>query len=216
MVLVVTPSWDDVTGTIQTFERENRTSEWHPVYGPSEISLGSKGLAWGTGIHGGALTPGPVKREGDLKSPAGAFRLASLYGYAPEAMAQRFSMPYLSLDSTHECIDDPSSMYYNMIVDRANVRNVDWKSSEWMRFQGRYYEWGVVVEQNTDPRVAGGGSCIFLHVWGGSASSTSGCTSLDRDGLLRIMDWLSPAGRPVLVQLPLVEYERLKEEWHLP
>jgi D-alanyl-D-alanine dipeptidase len=139
-----------------------------------------------------------------------------LYGYASAQAGLRFSMPYLALDSTDECIDDPSSMYYNMIVDRSNVRTVDWKSSERMRFQGKYYEWGVVVDNNMDPRLAAGGSCIFLHVWGGSDSPTSGCTSLDRDRLLKIMTWLDPVNHPVLVQLPQAAYDQLAGSWELP
>ena len=214
MILVITPDWDALGGTIRTFERAGAAEPWLAVHEPRAMTLGSTGLAWGSGLHG--PRPGPIKREGDNKSPAGVFGLDMLYGYAPESEAERFSMPYLPLDSTDECVDDPSSMYYNMIVDRKNVARVDWKSAERMRFSGKYYEWGVVVRHNMDPRISGEGSCIFLHVWGGSDEPTSGCTSLDRDGLLEIMEWLSPDAHPVLVQLPESEYTALQKSWGLP
>lgn len=216
MILVTTPSWDDLAGRIQTYERESDDGPWREVHEAKRITLGSHGLGWGTGLHGGAVGVGPVKREGDNRSPAGVFALGSLYGYAPESEAERFSMPYLSLDSTDECIDDPSSMYYNMIVDRQNVQTVDWNSSERMRRSGKYYEWGVIVLHNSDPRVPGAGSCIFLHVWGGETEPTSGCTSLDREGLLEIMEWLSPNAHPILVQLPETEYATRRSSWGLP
>ena len=216
LILVVTPGWDDLAGTIRTFERSGEETQWLEVHGEHEMTLGAAGLAWGTGLHMIGSGTRPAKREGDERSPAGVFSLEFLYGYAPEEEAERFSMPYLSLDSTDECIDDPSSMYYNMIVDRRNVSRVDWKSSERMRFSGKYYEWGIVVSHNMDPRTPGAGSCIFLHVWGGNDASTTGCTSLDREGLLDIMEWLSPSAHPVLVQLPQSEYESRRAEWNLP
>lgn len=216
MILVVTPLWEDPRGTIRTFERAGDLDPWREVFDDRGMTLGAKGLAWGTGLHGSVLGPGPVKREGDNTSPAGVFSLGLLFGYAPESEAGRFSMPYLPLDSTDECVDDPSSTYYNMIVDRDNVKTIDWNSSERMRFSGKYYEWGVVVRHNSDPRSAGGGSCIFLHVWGGMDAPTTGCTSLDKDGLLEIMEWLSPSAHPVLVQLPQAQYETLRDLWQLP
>ena len=214
MILVITGDWDSIGGTIGTFERVSASDTWLPVHEARAMTLGSAGLAWGIGLH--ERRPGPVKKEGDNTSPAGVFSLEMLYGYAPEPEADRFSMPYLPLDSTDECVDDPSSAYYNMIVDRKNVQQVDWKSAERMRFSGKYYEWGIVVRHNMDPRLPGGGSCIFLHVWGGSDAPTSGCTSLDKDDLLEIMEWLTPSARPILVQLPESEYVVLKESWDLP
>ncbi len=216
MVLVTTSGWDASSGTVRTFERGSDDDTWLEVHEPMGMTLGSKGLGWGTGLHGAAIGDGPVKKEGDNRSPAGVFTLDMLYGYAPESEAERFSMPYLPLDSTDECIDDPSSSYYNKVVDRKNVRTVDWKSSERMNRSGKYYEWGIIVGHNSDPRIAGGGSCIFLHVWGGATEPTSGCTSLDKDGLLEIMEWLSPTAHPILVQLPESEYQARREAWSLP
>ena len=214
LIVVVTSSWESPQGALQFFTRTDDSFQWTPAGERSALTVGSKGLGWGTGVHGGALGDGPVKREGDNRSPAGVFGLSAIYGYAAEGPS--FRMPYIPLDSTVECVDDPGSKYYNMIVDRQNVERVDWTSSERMRFAGHEYQWGVVVEHNTNPRIPGDGSCIFLHIWGGPGVATTGCTALSEDELVHILGRLDPAAKPMLVQLPRSEYERLKSAWHLP
>jgi L,D-peptidoglycan transpeptidase YkuD (ErfK/YbiS/YcfS/YnhG family) len=216
VIIVKTPSWDAVEGTVRAYERADLESPWEPVGTEAAIALGAKGLAWGRGVHGEALGEGPVKTEGDMRSPAGVFTLGAVFGLAPRESADRFAMPYIPLDSTIECIDDPSSRYYNLIVDRRNAAELDWKSSEHMQRVGEDYAWGVVVEHNRDPRVAGKGSCIFLHIWSGPAQGTEGCTSLDEGRLLDILEWLRPAAVPMLVQLPEAEYRRRVTAWGLP
>jgi L,D-peptidoglycan transpeptidase YkuD (ErfK/YbiS/YcfS/YnhG family) len=58
----------------------------------------------------------------------------------------------------------------------------------------RAYAHLAVVEHNMHPVVPGRGSGIFLHVQIGKA--TSGCISLRRPALLRVLRWLAPASRP--------------------
>ena len=216
LIIVRTPSWESASGTVQTYARTDEDSPWRVVGQQAAMMLGAKGLAWGRGLHGEALGDGPVKSEGDMKSPAGVFSLGAVFGLAPREAGDRFAMPYFALDSTVECVDDPMSRYYNLIVDRRTVSEVDWASSERMRRVGHDYAWGVVVEHNRDPRAPGKGSCIFIHVWGGPTKTTEGCTSLDEGRLLQILEWLRPAERPVLVQLPEPESQRLRTAWRLP
>ena len=216
LVVVRTASWDAMEGTVQAFERTDVASSWEAAGDREAIALGAKGLAWGRGVHGDRLGDGPVKREGDMRSPAGAFILGAVFGLEGAEAGRRFAMPYIALDSTVECVDDPNSRYYNLIVDRRAVADVDWTSSERMQRVGEDYAWGLVVEHNRDPRTAGMGSCIFLHIWGGPTKGTEGCTSLDEEDLLEILQWLRPAAVPILVQLPEPEYRRLQQAWGLP
>ena len=216
LIVVRTPSWESASGTLQTYARADADSPWQRVGLEAAMTLGAKGLAWGRGLHGEAAGAGPVKKEGDMKSPAGVFSLGAVFGLDPREAGGRFAMPYIALDSTVECIDDPMSRYYNLIVDRRTVSEIDWSSSERMRRVGHDYAWGVVVEHNRDPRAPGKGSCIFIHVWGGPTKTTEGCTSLDEGRLLKLLEWLRPAQRPVLVQLPEAEYQRLRSVWKLP
>jgi len=73
----------------------------------------------------------------------------------------------------------------------------------------------MVVEHNA-AAVPGAGSCIFLHIWGGPAKGTAGCTAMAEEDLVRLLGWLDHKESPRLVQLPEAEYARLRAAWSLP
>jgi L,D-peptidoglycan transpeptidase YkuD (ErfK/YbiS/YcfS/YnhG family) len=123
-------------------------------------------------------------------------------------------MPYLTLTATTECVDDSHSRFYNRIVDRSKV-TPDWSSSEHMLAVGKYYQWGVVVDQNS-ATLPQGGSCVFLHIWGGDGTGTEGCTAMARHNLKVILAWLRPQAHPLLVQMPLKTYRQVEKELRLP
>jgi D-alanyl-D-alanine dipeptidase len=100
-------------------------------------------------------------------------------------------------------------------VDRTTV-SPDWNSSEHMLRSDDLYRWGVVVDHNADPPRPGAGSCIFLHIWRGPGQPTVGCTAMPQENLESVLGWLDPAKKPLLVQLPESEYQRLKRKWKLP
>jgi L,D-peptidoglycan transpeptidase YkuD (ErfK/YbiS/YcfS/YnhG family) len=215
LVVVTTNDWDTLQGTLRRFERRSARAKWHSIGPTVAVVVGRNGLGWGAGLNAES-GDGPVKKEGDGKAPAGIFRLSSAFGYAPASDARWLRVPYLPLTETIECVDDVNSSKYNLILDRRGVASPDWQSSEKMRSAGEAYRWGVVVEHNTAPTVAGRGSCIFLHIWGGPDKGTAGCTAMQQPALEVLMRWLDPRRRPALVQLPSAEYERLKARWGLP
>ena len=156
----------------------------------------------------------PVKREGDGRSPAGAFALDTAFGFDIRQIVSWVRLPYVQLRTGTECVDDVRSAHYNTIVNRDSVARVDWSSSERMR-EIEQYAYGVHVAYNAPPRPARG-SCIFLHIWGGPRSVTAGCTAMDEDALKTLMGWIDPQRRPILVQLPASAVARLRSEWRLP
>lgn len=124
-------------------------------------------------------------------------------------------MPYVRLTNTSVCVNDPSSAYYNQLVDAAKVKVPDWHSSERMILADNRYKWGVFVEHNIPPGPAVG-SCIFLHVWKDSQTATAGCTAMPEDDLVKLIRWLDPVRRPLLVQMPRPIYRKLHSRWNLP
>lgn len=209
LILVVSPDWNSSSATMRRYERGE--GGWRPIGEAVDVVIGRSGLAWGDGVNR-ETGPGPVKREGDGKSPAGAFRLGSAFGFdtAPPWMR----LPYMQLQQSTECVDDASSQFYNRIVDRTAGAKADWSSSEKMRVID-VYRWGAVVLHN-DPPQKGGGSCIFLHLVDPHGKPTAGCTSMPADALEALLRWIDPAAQPLLVQLPRPEYERLRSRWQLP
>jgi L,D-peptidoglycan transpeptidase YkuD (ErfK/YbiS/YcfS/YnhG family) len=215
IVLVVTGDWNDSTGSLQTFERNRLGDDWTAVSDVIPVNVGKHGLGWGVGLHGETAGNGPVKKEGDGKSPAGVFRISEVFGYAAADSAKPFKMPYELLRSMTQCVDDAKSQYYNLLLDSSDVKNAQWNSNEVMNTSDSLYRWGAFVDHNVSPRIAGRGSCIFLHVWEGPNCPTTGCTSMEVSNLLNILRWLDPIKNPVLVQLPRKEYQRLWLSWNL-
>lgn len=216
MIVSVTADWDAVDARLQRFERAGADQPWRRVGEPVAAAVGRSGLGWGTGLHAGAVPEGPTKREGDGKAPAGIYALSSAFGYAAPAEVPWIRLPYVQATPNIECVDDLRSRYYNRRIDRDTIPQPDWASHEEMRRPDDLYEWGVWVDHNSNPPAAGGGSCIFLHVWAGPGMATSGCTAMAEADLRELLAWLDPAARPVLVQLPAGAYAALRAAWELP
>jgi D-alanyl-D-alanine dipeptidase len=226
LIVVTTSNWGAVEGQLQRFERNNVYEPWRPFGEPIPIVVGRNGMGWGIGrVAAGdsnvRLSSDPVKKEGDGKSPAGIFDLGTAFGYSTQALPGS-KLPYLALTESIECVDDVHSKYYNRIVDRSAV-TPDWNSSEHMRDTGESYRWGLVVDHNgTTARSnehspePGGGSCVFLHIWRDESHGTAGCTAMSQVNVETLLTWLDPKRRPLLLQLPMADYERLNERWNLP
>jgi L,D-peptidoglycan transpeptidase YkuD (ErfK/YbiS/YcfS/YnhG family) len=214
LILVTTSGWKEVDGEMRLYERDPFNDQWKAVGEKIPIVVGRNGMAWGKGLHGGAIGEGPVKQEGDGRSPAGVFSLSSAFGYAPPEQAVGVKLPYVQAGATLECVDDPRSAHYNRIIDRAGVENPDWKSSERMRRDDDQYRWGVVVDHNAR-REPGCGSCVFLHIWEAPGKGTAGCAAMNSSSMEDVLRWLDAKMRPLLVQLPQPEFECLRTAWGL-
>jgi D-alanyl-D-alanine dipeptidase len=215
LILVTTGGWDAVDGEVMLYDRDSINDNWKAVGEKIPIVVGRNGMAWGKGLHGGAIGEGPVKQEGDGCSPAGIFSLGPAFGYVTREQAGELMLPYVQAVGTLGCVDDPQSAHYNRIIDRAGVENPDWKSSERMLRDDDQYRWGVVVDQNAKCE-PGCGSCVFLHVWEAPGKGTAGCTAMNPSSMEYLLRWLDAKKRPLLVQLPRAEFERLREAWGLP
>ncbi len=214
LVVVVSNQWDTFRATLHRYERAPG-QRWKPACRPVDVVLGRNGYGWGRGLHGAsapANRPGPIKREGDGRSPAGVFELGPIYGYA--ATMEGISLPYHESTATLRCVDDPHSAQYNRIVSTDEV-DIDWRSAERMRRDDDLYTVTIVVAHNSVPAQPGAGSCIFLHLWEEAHQGMSGCTAMPMDTLRDLAEWLQP-GAAVLVALPRSEYEALKRPWQLP
>ncbi|MBU1042177.1 MAG: hypothetical protein KKF77_13860, partial [Proteobacteria bacterium] len=108
LLLVTAESWDSTSGELRRFERAEAGTEWTAVGGPVPVNLGRHGLGWGRGLHGLALGPGPVKREGDGRAPAGLFELGQGFAYDPAEVGS-VRLPLLHADANLVCVDDSAS-----------------------------------------------------------------------------------------------------------
>lgn len=209
LVLVTSPDWDSPTGTLQLYERSG--SSWIPTGEKVAVVLGKRGLGWGRGLHAAAL-PGPEKREGDGKAPAGIFAFGEAFGYQKDPPpGQKF--PYRQATARDYWVDASSAADYNSWVripeDKENEPKNYWPSVERMKRRDHLYALGLIVKHNMEPAIAGKGSAIFLHVWRSPGASTLGCTAMDEEELIHLLTWLDPDKHPLFIQVPERELGRL-------
>lgn len=216
LVLVTSADWNATDGELRRFERDG--NGWTQVGDTVSISLGRTGSAWGIGLNN-ARDDGPVKREGDGKSPAGVFAIGPAFGYAASV---RTGLDYQAMNTNDWCIDVPESAYYNRIIDRSVVKAPDLdKSSEPMRRDlhvngDQRYREGFVIEHNPGGATPRGGSCIFAHLWKAPGETTSGCTAMAPASMEALLAWLDTRRHPVFVLLPEAQYASLARDWKLP
>ncbi|MEM9932942.1 MAG: hypothetical protein AAF824_04985 [Bacteroidota bacterium] len=214
LIVVTTEGWNTLQAVLSLYE--GYEGAWTKVGESIPAVVGTAGLAWGRGENQQRFQEleGPVKKEGDKRSPAGVFDLPLAFGYAEKASADFVDIEYVHVSSYIQCIEDISSAYYNQIVPDS-LPDADWDSSDRMLRKDDLYEWGVLVGHNYPRPTPGGGSCIFLHVWRDAEHGTLGCTAMDKSFLKDLLTWLSPDRYPQLVQMPAEYYDMLaaQEGW---
>ncbi len=91
LVLVTVADWNADHGTLRTFTRGRHG--WVAAGVTAPVTIGRGGAGWGLGLNA-PLDDGPVKHEGDSRSPAGVFRIGQVFGYAatqtPRCLIARF------------------------------------------------------------------------------------------------------------------------------
>ena len=213
LILVQTPDWDAVAGTLRRFEYAE--NGWQEVGTPIPIVVGKKGMAWGTGVEDFRQLEGPAKKEGDLKSPAGVFEIGEAFGYAAKEEVSWLKTNYTHVVASTMCIEDGTSNSYNRILDENEVE-ADWNSTDHMLRKDDLYEWGAFVRHNYPESQDGGGSCIFLHVWRNQNSGTAGCTAMEKANMVDVLKWLDESQHPILAQIPSSAYSQIQSKYNLP
>ena len=89
-----------------------------------------------------------MKKEGDQKSPAGAFSLGPAFGYRDALPEGAKPYPYVHVRRGISCIEDMKSKYYNQVIDPSSVTHADWSVKDEMLRPDGLFRWGVIIEQN--------------------------------------------------------------------
>lgn len=211
LIVVTTNDWNDFKGKFYCYEKENK--KWELILSDSCV-VGRNGLGIGLGIKTFQFPDAPIKIEGDLKSPAGIFKIGNAFGYANKKEVSWLKVPYIESTNDLLCIDDGNSLSYNQFV-YSDTKKKDWNSCEKMHLKNYLYKWGLFVEHNPT-RIPGKGSCIFIHIWESNNKGTTGCTAMSEDNILKILHWIDVKKKPLLVQFPKREYEKVLEKIELP
>ena len=225
-IVVTATDWHQPKAQLRRFERQDYTQRWTLIEEPVvTVSLGRNGMAWGRGLHNiadGATSktgaakplPGPVKVEGDNRSPAGVFDLGEARGYADQ-VPDGATWPFLHSGTHARCMDNQRSNAYNTFVEIETRDPILLPAAE-LALRSTVFEYMVFVLHNTAPVVRGAGSCVFLHVWASEQQPTHGCIAMSRDDLASLITWFALEKRPVLVQLPVEQHQTFHKAWSLP
>ena len=214
LVVCIAPRSTSSEGTLQLFQR-NAAGEWQPASGRWPVMFARAGLAWGRGLN--PPQPGPQKRTGDHRNPAGLFRLGPALGYAPKLPDGAAGWPYHQVTDRDAWIDNPALPNFNHLVTLPpGAPFPDWWAKERMHLGDPAYRWMVVIEHNYDAPVGDAGNSIFFHVRRAEHYRTAGCTTMAQDNLVRLIKWLQPGSNAMMVELTRADYQRLAGAWGLP
>lgn len=135
----------------------------------------------------------PGKREGDLATPAGSFRLERALFRRDRLPRPASALAIRELKPSAGWCDDPASPLYNRaVILPCPARHEDlWRADP-------LYDLVIVVGYNRHPRRKHLGSAIFIHCARADFGPTEGCIALKRDDLRRLLPRLA---RHVVVRI---------------
>ena len=131
-----------------------------------------------------------AKREGDGATPAGRFHPVRLWWRADRLPRPRTLLPVRRIGPDDAWCENPADRRYNRAFRRAAN-----EPGDRLRRDDGLYDLIVEIDHNTRPRVAGGGSAVFIHVARDGFAPTAGCVALRRNELLVLLARLSPKTR---------------------
>jgi L,D-peptidoglycan transpeptidase YkuD (ErfK/YbiS/YcfS/YnhG family) len=177
----VAPSMSSSTGYARLFLRNSVNDQWQSSGTRMPVTFGRNGLGWSfdqTGTAG--KVGGPVKTEGDGRTPAGVFAAGNPFGFVDKALQD-----YIRISVGTVCVDDLASPIYNDVVTLKTVpKNVSHENM----WEIPLYRAGLIIRNPTN-RAMRSGSCIFLHIWRAPDRATAGCIATSEDNVKRTQDF---------------------------
>ena len=150
-----------------TFWTKNAQGEWNKEM-DRECGYGKKGLI-----------DAAQKREGDVKTPVGAFPILHAFGRKPNPgteMTWKAITPY-----SYWADDVKKPATYNTWVESKTKIGGEHLIDYYQ------YDYAMAVGHNTNPQIPGLGSAIFVHVKAKDHWTTGGCISLEEDAMIELL-----------------------------
>lgn len=216
MIVCLADNASSSEGTLQLYARD-ASGQWKVDGKPWPVLFGRGGLAWGRGIN--PPQEGPQKKTGDLRNPAGLFKIGMVLGYAPALPEGAKPWPYHQVSNRDAWIDDGTLAplpYNHLYTLPPGAPYPAWWEKEYMHLDDPAYQWLVLIEHNYNDPVPGAGDGIFFHVRRGEHYRTAGCTTMKLEDLEKLIKWLQPGSNAMVAEMTRADYERVWKDWHLP
>lgn len=133
----------------------------------------------------GAASVKQRKKEGDLASPAGQFRLLGGF-FRPTGQRPIAPWPLRPIRETDGWCDDARSPAYNRLLRLPSHYSYEklWRNDG-------LYDLVLVLDYNLCPQRKRGGSAIFLHCARTDFAPTAGCIALRQEDLRKLLPRLA-------------------------
>jgi L,D-peptidoglycan transpeptidase YkuD (ErfK/YbiS/YcfS/YnhG family) len=202
IVTVTSRGWNDTRATLRAWRL--RGDGWHLVRGPVRVRLGWSG--W---------VPGGKRRQSSGTTPAGRFTMEYAFGNRRDPGTE---LRYRHVDRDDVWPYEPRDPATYNILQPFQSRTSHWRPDyrERLADYGRQYAYAVVLGFNLpdgvhwskrrhqrvarEPADTDRGGGIFLHVQG--SGSTAGCVAGPITDIRRVVRWLDPDLRPLIVMGP--------------
>ncbi len=140
---------------------------------------------------------GTQKREGDGRTPAGAWPMRRLLYRGDRLAPPQTGLPASALAASDGWCDDPADPRYNLPVALPCGARAEalWR-------EDGVYDVIVPLGYNDGPIIPGRGSAIFLHVARPDYAATEGCVALALGDLLSLLAEADANARVVVAATP--------------
>ena len=127
------------------------------------------------------------KKEGDLASPKGIFKLGLLYYRKDRIKLLNCKIRKKIIKKNMGwCNDSRSKKYNQQIYFPFKYR------AEMLYRKDKIYDIFINIKYNHSPIIKGKGSAIFIHLCNKKYKSTSGCIGIKKRDLLKILPLINP------------------------
>ena len=123
-----------------------------------------------------------AKKEGDLATPKGTFKLGSLYYRKDRLKIPKCKIKKKIIKKNMGWCDDSSSKRYNREI------SFPFKfSAEKLYRKDKIYDLLIDIKYNYQPTIKGMGSAIFLHIADSGYKPTKGCIAIGKKDFLNLI-----------------------------
>ena len=180
LILVYNDRPDRVLCQFRRYEKDEN-GRWFEVAPVIHSNVGRAGIA-----------PFEEKREGDMRTPSGAYPMGFAFGYEADI---ELRWPYVVVTPEHYWISDSEDPLYNqMTTEKPKTDNF-----EYLRRDDDAYKYAAVVEYNMRPIEKYKGSAIFFHVESGYDKGSAGCITVPEEDVVEVLQWLDPEKSPYML-----------------
>lgn len=186
MLLIDSPSYQSRRAVLKLYQYNQLLRHWQ-LLSHTQAAIGKNGMT-------------EEKQEGDMRTPIGIFPMGT--GFGTQQAPTPSQWPFRSVRQNDFWVDDTESPDYNQWVSYSGDPYERWKSFE--RLAIASYAYAAVIRYNESPIIAGKGSAIFFHIWGGPDSYSAGCVTVAIEEVVKVLRWMIPEQHPhIAIGTPL-------------